>query len=244
VRGPEALDDRDREVLAFVAAHRMVAADHVMVLLAKDVGTAHGRLGQLEAEGFVRRERLFRRGPDCYRITPAGLSSIRSDLAPPEFDPRYRHDVGVAWVWLAATRGTFGTLDRVVTEREMREADQKWSEPGGLDGDVAGRPAADVGAPPFGVPVTGVDGDRSRHYPDLLLIGRGRVAVELQLALPSPRRLREILVGYGADARVWAVLFLVVDPEIAGRVESAAAQLGISQMVQVQPAKFGTKETP
>jgi hypothetical protein len=67
----------------------------------------------------------------------------------------------------------------------------------------------------------------------------GRVAVELQLALPSPRRLRQILIGYGADSRVSVVLFLVVDPQIGCRVESASAQVGIWPIVRVHPARFG-----
>jgi hypothetical protein len=52
VRGAEALDDGAHELLAFMAVHRMVAADHAMVLLDEDAEGAHRRLGKLEVGGL------------------------------------------------------------------------------------------------------------------------------------------------------------------------------------------------
>jgi hypothetical protein len=102
IRGPiVTLDDRDREVLEFLAAHRLALADYLTVLLGnRDRARRH--LGGLLASELVQRERVMRSEPACFQITRAGLAVIGSQLPSPEFDPRYRRDVGVAWMWLAA----------------------------------------------------------------------------------------------------------------------------------------------
>lgn len=235
---PGALDRLDREALEFLAAHRMALADHVMVLLGGDRELASERLAELERMRLVWRERVLRSDPDCFRITRAGLSFIGSDLPPPEFDPRYQHDVGVAWLWLAATHGAFGETDRVLTEREMRATDATESRSSGAGGTQPGSgPAA--ARPRFGVPLADENQNAPLQYPDLFLIrGRHRIPVHLQLAAPSPRRLTRLLAGYAPNAHATAVLFLVTDPKIGGIVRSAATAATTSPTVHIQPARF------
>jgi hypothetical protein len=58
--------------------------------------------------------------PGSYRITGPGLAAIGSNLPAPRVDRRcYGHDIGVAWLWLAASHGTFGPVQRVVYEHSQ-----------------------------------------------------------------------------------------------------------------------------
>jgi hypothetical protein len=220
---PIRLTDRDRIALEFAAEHRLVLAAQVAVLLQTSVGGARKRLGLLVGSGWLRFERKFT-GPGCYLIERRGLAAVGSRLPRPrDLDPAaYDHDVGLGWLWLAARRGWFGTVDRVVSEREMRSHD--------------GRP--EHRREPIGVRLGGVGprGGERRHYPDLLLECRTghRVAVELELTTKPRRRLEGILAGYATDPRIDAVLYLVRDPPTGRAIERAAASLGSSPTVIVQ----------
>ena len=93
------------------------------------------------------------------RPRDAGLEMSGRDLPRPAAvrPSSYEHDVGMAWVWLAAQRGAFGPARALLSEREMRSQD--------------GRPRPAAGGPPLlGVPIHGVGpgGGERRHYPDLL----------------------------------------------------------------------------
>ncbi|MGI8507621.1 MAG: hypothetical protein ACR2MK_12635 [Solirubrobacteraceae bacterium] len=138
----------------------------------------------------------------------------------------FKHDVGLAWLWLAASRGAFGEMHAVISERQMRSH----------DGRAEGR------AEPLGVRLAGVGphgGDR-RHYPDLLLeTSTGhRVAVELELTPKGRVRREEIIGGFAADARIDAVLYLVENDSIGAAIESSGATVGVSSLVHVQRARF------
>jgi len=222
------LTDRDRELLGFLAEHRTVLGGHVQALLGVSAAAAYSRLRSLTGSGFVRREALFYRQGACYQITGKGLAAIGSGLSRPHIDLRqYSHDIGVGWLWLAARAGTFGALREVISERSMRSHD--------ATGD--GRHA------PLGVRLGGVGrGGRERlHYPDLLLVDvtGERVALELELSGKSRPRREMILAGYGADARIDAVVYLVDDPAIGRGIQESARKLGISRRVRVQRVRLG-----
>ena len=237
---PTLVTERDREILAFVAEHRIVLAAHVQTLLRTSGAFAYRRLAGLTARGLLGHSRILHGEPGWYQITRSGLALIGSDLPAPRLDLRcYRHDLGAAWLWLAAARGAFGRVERIVSEREMRSRDGASATTG--SGAVA---AAEVEAPggatpPFGVHLGGIGpGGKVRlHYPDLLLIGTAdeRVAVELELSAKGGRRLEAILGGYGADPGIAAVLYVSDKPGIRREVRGAAARLGISHLVHVQP---------
>jgi hypothetical protein len=226
------ITDRDRELLEFAAQHRMVLSSHVQVLLGVSYGAATTRLRALVRAGLLGSRAFFDRQPRSYWITRAGLRAAGSELPPPRVDLRsYRHDVGVAWLWLAARRGAFGSLTRVVSEREMRSHD-------------AIETLAASGAPqPFAVRLGGVGaGGRERlHYPDVLLMGPGgrRVAVELELTSKSRPRRERIVAGYAADRRFEAVLYLVDSRAVGRAVRSSAERLGVSDRVHVQLVRWG-----
>jgi hypothetical protein len=218
------LTDADLMALAFIAEHPLVLPAHVAALLGTSVATAAKRLGKLGDAGFLRHDGVFRGEPDWHQITRRGASAVASGLAPPRAPDlsHYQHDVGVAWLWLAARAGTFGPLDAVIGERRMRAHDA----------------ALERGTEPLGVRLGGVGprGKECLHHPDLLLRtadGR-RIALELELSPKSRTRLEKILAGYGADPRFDGVVYLVERPAIARSIEAAARRVGVSDLVRVQ----------
>jgi hypothetical protein len=235
------MTERDREILAFAAEHRIILAAHVQMLLDVSAGVASRRLAGLRGRGLLKQAQVLHQQPSWYWITRPGLALVGSDLPPPRVHLGcYQHDIGLAWVWLAASRRAFGRAERIVSEREMRSRDGASTATGG--GGVTRTEGTDGDGSPFGVPV-GFVGPRGRvglHYPDLLLIGRTgeRVAIELELTAKGPRRLETILAAYGADRRVRAVLYLTEKPGIGREVQSAARRLGVSDLVHVQPVAW------
>jgi hypothetical protein len=220
------ITERDRVLLAFVARHPLVHSGHVAALLSVGEERAAAILSRLAGGGYLRRQRVYDQQPACYRILSKGLAVIGSGLGPPGQGLRtYQHDVGMAWLWLAARDGIFGPLHQIVSEREMRSHDE----------------APERTGPPLAVRLGGVGrGGRERlHYPDLLLRRQdGRtVAIELELTAKSRTRLDRILGGYAADGRVDAVLYLVPNRTMGNSVLKAARRLGISDLVHVQLAR-------
>ena len=129
--GPDAgahavhITERDRLVLAFAAEHRLVQAAHVGVLLGIKTTTAAARLNALATTGLLESDHRLHGQPSWYRIRPPGLRMIASGLPPPrraDLDA-HRHDVGVAWLWLAAHERHLRGPDRIVSERRMRSHD-------------------------------------------------------------------------------------------------------------------------
>jgi hypothetical protein len=233
---------RDRLVLEFAAEHRLVLAGHVQALLGVSAAAAARRLRALGAAGLLSIEAVFHRHPPCFQVTRAGLALVDSPLSKPKLEYRnYAHDVGAAWLWVAARRGAFGPLADVISEREMRSHD------GVARHDARRRGTARVGEP-FGVTLSGLGpgGEPRLHYPDLLLIdpdGR-RIACELELTPKGRARREKIIGGYAADARIDAVLYLVEDPRIARAVQLTARQFGFERRLHVQPVRFGSRQVP
>jgi hypothetical protein len=217
------LTDRDLELLAFLARHRLVHTGHVAALLGVADARAQAILRRLANGRYVGGETVFAEQRACYRIRRKGLDAIGCGLRPPRVDLRsFEHDMGLAWLWLAARGGTFGRVREAVSERQLRSHDE----------------APDRTEPPLAVRLGGFGpGGRERlHYPDLLLLrpdGR-RIALELELTAKSRRRLEGILAAYGADPRIDAVLYLVPNRTIGNAVVAAASRLGLSDLVRVQ----------
>jgi hypothetical protein len=219
---------RDLELLAFIAEHRLVLAGHVQAHLGLSVRAAHGRLRSLHTSGYITQRRLFHHQPSCYQITRQGLAAIGSSYRAPRIDLAcYAHDIGTAWLWLAARHGSLGPAREVISERRLRSEDAR----------------RDPACEPLGVRLGGPGprGVLRLHYPDLLLLlpANRRVAVELELTGKGRGRREEILSGYGADPRIDAVLYLVENTAIGRAVSSSARILGIGQLVHVQRFQWG-----
>ena len=217
------ITDRDRALLAFAAEHRIFLTDHMRVLLGASEDAANARLRALHHAGLLDRRKVFDDQPAVHRITRSGLAAVASELQPPRLNLAcYAHDVGVAWLWLAARDEVFGPVTKVVGERRLRSADLR-REPG---------------EPPLAMRLGGAGpGGRERlHYPDLLLVdpaGR-RIALELELTDKGRRRRERILAGYGADPRFDAAVYLVPDRRLGQSIATSARRLGIQSSVYVQ----------
>jgi hypothetical protein len=194
------------------------------MLLGASDSVTRARLRALARGGYVVQHRLFHQQPGCYQVTRRGLAAIGSDLPRPRIDLRsYTHDVGLGWLWLSARTGRFGPVAEVLSERQLRSRD-------GLPG--SGRERLGVRMLGFGPA-----GREQLHYPDLLLRtpdGK-RIAIELELTGKGRTRREKILSGYGADRKIDAVVYLVNRPHLARSVGACARQLGLSELVQVQP---------
>jgi hypothetical protein len=223
-RRPAPITSRDQQLLAFLARHRMVRTDHAQALLGVSASVARARLARLAAAQFVAGEVVFHRQPAGWQITRRGLAAIGSRLPVPQHDlGAHTHDVGVAWLWLAARDGAFGALRTLHSERELRSADGP------------GRRAE----PPLAVRVLGGVGPRGGerlHYPDLRFsTERGeRVAVELELTSKSRTRRELILSSYAAEPSVDHVLYLVRDRRVGHAIAASARRLGLEDLVHVQ----------
>jgi hypothetical protein len=226
-RRPIRLGEQDLELLWFLAEHRMALPDHAAALLGTTVETAKARLARLVSAGHVEKAPLFRSQPAMYLIAPAGLRVLGSRLPAPKIDVHtYEHDAGVAWLWIAARRGTFGPVREIVGERRMRSHDGAR--------DVGSHPPSE----PLAVKLGGVGprGRQSLHYPDLLLRTPDgwRIALELELSGKGRDRLEKILAGYASDPRIDGVVYLVASAAVARSVEAATRRLGIASLVHIQ----------
>lgn len=227
------LTDRDRELLSFAAEHRLVLAAHVGALCRTSATAAYRRLHALTSAGYLRQRVVFHQEPGCYQITTKGLAAIGSRYPAPRFDLScYRHDVGIAWLWLLAQRGRFGPMREVISERRLRSHDATHDRSGD----------------PLGVRLGGVGavGRERLHYPDLLLISSDgdRIAVELELTPKGRARRERILTGYAIDPRIEAVLYLAGRPAVGRAIEASAARAGISDRVFVAPARWTVGADP
>jgi hypothetical protein len=213
----------DRLLLAFAAEHRFVLSAHVRALLRISEHAADERLSRLCRAGLLVEKTVFHDHPTTYRSTRAGLDVVGSRLRAPNIDlGRYDHEVGAAWLWLAARQGAFGPMRQVLGERWLRSRDAT----------VDGR------TEPLAVRLGGLGwGGRERlHYPDLLLVdskGR-RIAVELELSSKGRERREKILGGYASDARFAAVLYVTESRQLARSIRASAARLGIQRLVHTQ----------
>ncbi len=217
------LTDRDLELLAFASEHRIITAEHARRFLGSSASVAYTRLRALTSAGMLERDFALHGQPGLYLATARGLRAVGRSYRPLRADvSSFHHDLGVAWLWLAARAGTFGAVREVISERSMRSHDLSPHREG----------------EPFGVRLGGIGpGGRERlHYPDLTLLTPGgrRIAFELELTAKGLHRRDRILAGYAVDRQIDAVVYLVQNRAIGHRIQASARRLGISNLVHVQ----------
>lgn len=222
------LTERDHEILAFAAEHRIVLERQVEQLLGIGRRAARRRLAALVDNRYLTSDVLF--SERYLQIQAPGLAAIGSTLPTPRLElGACKHDIGLAWLWLGARMGRFGPLEELVSERRMRSHDG----------------AVDRPDDPYGVRLGGHDryGSEVLHYPDLLLVdshGR-RLALELELSSKGRARRELILGGYARDRRIEHVLYLVEDHRagypVKRAIERTVHEMGLSGRVGFQLVK-------
>jgi hypothetical protein len=226
-RAPVRITERDRELLAFAAGQRLITAAHAQALLGASAGLR--RIRALTRAGLLEREPVHVDGrAPVFRITTAGCRLAGSRLTRPRASlGAIEHDLGVAWLHLAALAGRFGPVTEVTTEREMRSHDAR--------GDRRGLPRG------VRIPGAGAGGRERLHYPDLLIrTATGHtIAIELELSSKQRTRREGILGAYGAEPRIDAVVYLSDTRAIGRAVQASARRLGMSSLVHVQRCEWG-----
>jgi hypothetical protein len=208
-------------LLTFIGEHRFVLPAQARALLGTSEEVARSRLDALTGAGYLIEEPVLAGQPVAYRSSRLGLNVTGSPLRALRISlTNYWHDVGAAWLWLAARQGAFGPMREVMAERVMRSRDAR-----GRDD-------------PFGVRLGGLgqDGRERLHYPDLLMVDRGgrRLAIELEISAKRPAERERILAGYAADPRIAKVLYVVYEPRVARALCASVSRLGISSLVAIQ----------
>jgi hypothetical protein len=219
-------------VLRLAGEHRFILSAHVRALLRVPAQDADARLQELCDAGLLADRTVFAGHPPTYRSTRRGLDAIASKMRAPTIDlSRYDHEVGAAWLWLAARNGAFGPLRGVLAERRLRSRD-------GFSRERTGGGGPEPLAVRLGM--AGRDGRARLHYPDLLLVDPAarRIAIELELSSKGRERRERILAGYASDARFAAVLYVVENGRLAESIRASARRLAISDLVHVQRVRW------
>ncbi len=232
-RAAPELDETDRQLLTLLAEHRAVAAPQISAWLKCSDQAAAARLERLNHAKLILADAPNTGQPEVVTIRGAGLRALGLRCREPQLNHQeYRHDVGLAWLWISAHQGGFGPLRNVISEKAMRSADHRFDRSSEVKRYLSGEK-------PFGIRhgATTPTGRERRHYPDLLLETPSghRIAVELELTAKAPDRLRQIMSAYGNDDRIKSVLYIVPTAALAKRIRSAARDAGVSDLVQIRP---------
>jgi len=181
---------------------------------------AASRLRRLERAGLVSAVRLLHGRPALHVITRAGLRAAgRAELAPPRVSSStFDHLLECARV-ARALECAHGMRYSVHSERELR-AWERASERLVASAELR----------------FGARGARERHRPDLVCLpldGRELpVAVEVELSVKAPARLREIVRGWARSRRVAGVVYYAA-PAALRALERAIAQERAGAAVEV-----------
>jgi DNA-binding MarR family transcriptional regulator len=223
-------DGLEHELLTFVAANELVTANQAAALLEITGSSATNALEQLSAQRLVSRQKMSSSLPATYRITPDGRELIDPAL-PPLCSlswPRYRHELAIGWLWLAAHGGSLGEFREALSRRQMQAADATQrtqsllTEPGAVFSDRS---------------ATGPAPHARLAYPDLALLlpDGGWTAYTIVLSPPEPQRLRNMVDRLNHEPLMRAQLYLVEqDRQIDEAIKATAHELGVGDRVHLQ----------
>ena len=201
-------------MLAWLAAIGAGGADQLAGACGLRPGVVRARLRALEAAGLVRSDRLLHDMPALHTLTRRGLRAAgRTDLEPVAVSAAgFAHLYAVGEVAVALGAGPH----RLGGERDLRA----------LERDAGHALAsAEVGY--------GTDGAVALHRPDLVCWGEGPpIAVEVELTVKAPERLRTIVRGWARSRLVLGVVYYASAPaqralERAIRAEDAEAAVAV-----------------
>ena len=209
-------NDVNNSIVDWIGRLGAAGAGDVAAHLGLDLAEARARLGACARSGLLRTARLLHGEPALYVATRAGLRSVSLEgLAPCRVSTTgFAHLSACARLAVALERARPDV--RLASERELRLAERR-----------AGRAiaSAEVGL--------GRDGEPALHRPDLVLFGpHGPVAIEVELTIKSPQRLRQIVRGWGRCRLVQGVVYYAT-PGAARAVRRAVDALYVGDRVTV-----------
>ena len=188
--------------------------------------TAAARVRRLETAGLVESVRLLHGRPALVVITRSGLRAIgRPELAPPRVSRSgFAHLQEVARVARVLSRAN-GEHYAVHSERELRA----WERASGAV--VA---SAELRFGPHGA--------RERHRPDLVCVPVGGglpVAIEVELSVKAPVRLRQIVRGWARCRQVAGVVYYATPAVLRALQRAIADERARGSVVALELAGAG-----
>ncbi|MGH2835036.1 MAG: hypothetical protein ACRDK4_04605 [Solirubrobacteraceae bacterium] len=201
--------------LRWAASLGAITAEALTVRRAVSVASARGRLSAMCRRGLLRRTRPLNGCPALFSLTAAGARAAGlPGLAPVRVGASSADHLSVCALAAAALERYYPQM-RVIGERELRSAERSCGHPL-ASARLAGRYAGSSGL----------------HRPDLVLAPLARedqslpVAVEVELTIKAPQRLREICRAWARCSQVAGVLYLVSErtqPAVTRAVAAAGA---------------------
>jgi DNA-binding MarR family transcriptional regulator len=215
-------DARTTAMLAWLAGLGAAALTDLADVGGLSHEAAAARLRRLERDGLVSRRRLLHGKPALYLITRSGLRVIgRDELGPARVSSSlFAHALECARVARGLERASAGRFT-VHSERELRA----WERAAGSL--IA---SAELG---FSVAASA-----DVHRPDLVCCVSPRspqalpLAIEVELTVKAPQRLRAIVRGWARCRRVAGVVYYA-SPEVARALERAIVEERAEAMVRV-----------
>jgi hypothetical protein len=207
-------------LLEWAAALGAISAQALAVHDASSVASARTRLAAAARAGLLARSAPLRGGAPLYTLTGAGLRACgERGLAP----------VRVT----AASAAHAATCALVAARLERRYPGRR----------VVGEPAIRVEEPSAGgslsclLPAGAGSAGARTHRPDLALLGGATgerpVAVEVELTVKAPRRLRAICLGWARCPSVAGVVYLATPPAQRALARAVEATMAADRVVVV-----------
>jgi DNA-binding transcriptional ArsR family regulator len=211
-----AFDHSTVAILDWLAAIGAGSPDELAAASGLSLRATRVRLGALEDAGLTRSRRLLHGAPALYALTRRGLrTGGRQELDPVVISTSgFAHLLAVARVAVALAEAGH----RVGGERDLRAAER-----------AEGRPlaSAEVGL--------ARDGTVALHRPDLVCWGAGPpIAIEVELTVKAPERLRAIVRGWARSRLVGGVVYYAT-PHAARALARALRSECASERVAVRP---------
>jgi hypothetical protein len=190
------------QLLGWLASIGAAGSDDTAAACGLGLGAARSRLRRLERDGLVRQVRLLADAPALHLLTRSGLRAAgRAELGLATVSvASFAHQLAVGQV--AAALGCEHA--RIHGERELRALERSQGR---------SLASAEIGY--------AANGSLALHRPDLVVwTASGPVAVEVELTVKAPRRLRAIVRGWARSRCVAGVVYYA-SPHAARAVAAA-----------------------
>ncbi|HEX3911193.1 MAG TPA: hypothetical protein VHW67_10895 [Solirubrobacteraceae bacterium] len=187
------------ELLRWAAGIGAVTAEALAYRDASSLASARARLSAAERDGLLRRHRLLLDRPALYTVARSGMRAAGVDGIEPCRVSAGSAEHMIACALVAAELHRRYPDQIVIGERELRMRERR------------------AGAPLASAAISWSAERVLMHRPDLAVLpsteeGRGAIAVEVELTIKAPSRLRAICRAWARARHVGGVLYLAPAP--------------------------------